>query len=190
MLTKSQLKDLPKVVGDDAERQMEYVQSVLAGTDKHEALKQHFPDLYDLAIKRSAGNQQVVKANITSQINNLERRSVVKKMYEVAHKHAWTNFVAKKHKLYENLYSMSIDENNSVRDRITSTKVLLDHMPKFEEDKTIVVEVKDGKAEFLQGLREMQIALHKQANKDVIEVDATDVTDAIEVEESVSTIDK
>jgi hypothetical protein len=54
-------------------------------------------------------------------------------------------------------------------------------MPKFEEDKTIVIEVKDGKAEFLQGLREMQIALHKQANKDVIEVDSTDVTDAIEV---------
>jgi len=173
-LTKSQLKTLPKAVGEDADRQMEYVQAVLSGKEKEDALKEHFPDLYDLAIERAHGNDRVVKANIASQINTLERKSAVKKMYEVAHKHAWTNFVAKKHKLYENLYKMATDEDNSVRDRISSTKVMLDHMPKFEEDKTLVVEVKDGKDEFLKGLREMQIALHKQANNDVIDVEAED----------------
>lgn len=170
MLTKDELSKLPKVVGDEATQQMEYVQAVLGGMEKHDALKEYFPDKYDLAIKRANGNERVVKANITSQINLLERKSTVKKMYEVAHKNAWTNFVAKKHKLYENLYKMSVDENNSVRDRISSTKVLLDHMPKFEEDKTIVVEVKDGKAEFVESLRQMQIELHKQANKNIEEV--------------------
>jgi hypothetical protein len=177
MLTKDELKQLPKVVGDEAERQMEYVQAILGGMEKPEALNEFFPELHELAVERSRGNPQVVKANVTAQINKLERKSVVKKMYEVAHKGAWTNFVAKKHKLYENLYKMATDEDVSVRDRISSTKVMLDHMPKFEEDKTLIVEVKDGKQDFLDSLRAMQIALHKQANKDVIEIDAIEVED-------------
>lgn len=175
MLTKSELAKLPKVVGDESERQMEYVQAILGGTEKPEALKQYFPELYELAIERANGNPNVINANVTAQINKLERRSVVRKMYEVAHKNAWTNFVAKKHKLYNNLFSMSTDEDVSVRDRISATKVLLDHMPKFEEDKTIVVEVKDGKREFIEELRKMQIALFKQANnedvKEIIDID-------------------
>ncbi len=174
MLDKGTLKKLPKIVGDEAEQQMEYVQAVLGGKEKDVALKAHFPELHALAIERSAGNDQVVKANITAQINKLERKSAVKKMYEVAHKHTWTYFVVKKHKLYENLYKMATDEDVSVRDRISSTKVMLDHMPKFEEDKTLIVEVKDGKEEFLEGLRKMQIALHKQANKEVIDVEVED----------------
>jgi hypothetical protein len=164
------LKKLPKVVGNDEEmRQMEYVHSVLGGKEKPDALKEHFPELHELALERANGNAKVVNANIKSQITNLERKGTVKKMYELAHKHAWTNFLDKKHKLYENLYTMATDKENSVRDRVSSSKTLLDHMPKFEEDTTIVVEVKDGKAEFVDRLRDMQLALHKQANKDVIE---------------------
>jgi hypothetical protein len=177
MLTKSELAKLPKVVGDESERQMEYVQAILGGTEKPEALKQYFPELYELAIERANGNPNVINANVTAQINKLERRSVVKKMYEVAHKSAWTNFVAKKHKLYNNLFSMATNEDNSVRDRASCTKILLDHMPRFEEDKSIADEVRDGKREFIGELRKMQIALHKQANKDVIEIDAIEVED-------------
>lgn len=176
-LTKDELKKLPKVVGDEATQQMEYVQAILGGMEKPDALKEFFPELYELAIERANGNPNVVNANVTAQINKLERKNAVKKMYEVAHKHAWTNFVAKKHKLYENLYKMSVDEDNSVRDRISSTKVLLDHMPKFEEDKTLPPEQKDDKLEFLKVLRDMQINLHKQANKsieEVIDVEAED----------------
>ena len=177
-ITNSVLKKLPKVVGkDDEMKQMEYVHSVLGGMDKKDALMQHFPDLYDIAITRAKGNQKVVMANIKSQINILERKNTVKQMYALAHKHAWTNFLDKKHKLYENLYEMAMDEDNSVRDRTATSKVLLDHMPKFEEDKTIVVEIKDGKQEFTDKLREMQLALHKQANKEVIEIDDEDVID-------------
>ena len=176
-LNKSQLKKLPSITGKDADRQMDYVHSVLSGMEKEDALKKHFPELHELALERANGNDRVVKANITSQINLLERKNAVKKMYEVAHKNAWTNFVAKKHKLYENLYKMAFDEGNSVRDRHSCTKTLLEHMPKFEEDKTITVEVKDNRQDFIDGLREMQIALHKQANKDVIDVEAEESDD-------------
>lgn len=169
------LKKLPKVVGSEDEmNQMEYVHSVLGGKTKVEALKIHFPELHKLAIERANGNSKMINANIKSQISNLERKNAIKKMYEVAHKHAWTNFLDKKHKLYENLYGMAMDEENSVRDRISSSKTLLDHMPKFEEDKTIIIEHKDGKAEFIEGLRAMQIALHNEANKDAIDVEVDD----------------
>ena len=174
-ITKKVLKSLPKVAGNDEEMtQMEYVHTVLGGSSKPDALKEHFPELHQLAIDRANGNDKVINANIKSQINTLERRVTVKKMYEIAHKHAWTNFLDKKHKLYENLYNMAMDDGNSVRDRQSCSKTLLDHMPKFEEDKTLVIEVKDGKAEFGEKLRNMQILLHKQANKDVIDVEAED----------------
>ena len=177
-ITKKVLKSLPKVVGKENEMlQMEYVHSVLGGKTKKSALAEHFPELYDEAIASAKGNEKLVEARIKRQINLIERKNTVKQMYALAHKHAWTNFLDKKHKLYENLYDMAMDEDNSVRDRTSCSKVLLDHMPKFEEDKTITVEVKDGKAEFIDRLRDMQIALHKQANKDVIDVDDYDVTD-------------
>lgn len=174
-ISKHVLKKLPKVVGKEEEmEQMEYVHSVLGGMTKEDALKEHFPEKYKLAVERAGGTQKMINANVKSQITLLERKNTVKQMYEIAHKHAWTNFLDKKHKLYENLYGMAMDEDVSVRDRISSSKTLLDHMPKFEEDKTITVEVKDGKQEFVDKLREMQIALHKQANKDVIDVTIED----------------
>ena len=175
MLTKKELKSLPKALGDEGERQMQYVQAVLSGKPKENAFIEFFPEVYADVLERAEGNKDNVRnAMIKQAINRLENRNAVKKMYEVAHKNQWTNFVAKKHVLYENLFTMSVDENNSVRDRIASTKVLLDHMPKFEEDKTIVVEVKDEKAEFIKELRAMQIALYKEANKDAIDVEIED----------------
>ena len=173
-LTKAALKGLPKVIGEEADNQMEYVQSVLKGMEKRDALKLHFPDLYQLAIDRANGNDRMINANITSQIGTLERKNTVKKMYEVAHKGAWTNFVAKKFKLYENLNDMAVDDENSVRDRISATKVLLDHMPKFEEDKTIEIVVKDNANEFVENLRKMQVELEKQSKVAVIDVEVED----------------
>ena len=176
VLTKAELKKLPKIIGDEAENQMEYVQAVLGGQDKVKAFRIFFPQLYEDAVKNAKGNKGLIPRNITTYINSLERKSAVKKMYELAHRNAWTNFMVKKHRLYENLYDMAMDEENSVRDRQSCSKTLLDHMPKFEEDKTIILEVKDGKDEFVKGLREMQIALHKQANKDkdIIEAEIDD----------------
>ena len=172
-ITKKVLKSLPKVAGKEDEMlQMEYVHSVLGGKTKEQALMEHFPELYADAIERADGSEKLKVANVKRAINTLERKNTVKQMYSLAHKHAWTNFLDKKHKLYDNLYDMAMDENNAVRDRISSSKTLLDHMPKFEEDKTITVEVKDSRQDFVDKLREMQLALHKQANKDVIDVEA------------------
>ena len=177
MLTKEQLKGLPKIVGDDAQRQMDYVLSVLDGREKIDALREHFPDLYTLAIERANGNQSIVKANITSQVNWLERKSAVKKMYAVASKHEWTNFVAKKMKKFKQLDEISDDEDNSMRDRLSAIKTYLDHMPKFEEDKTLVVEVKDNKDDFVKSLKSMQKMLLEQSKKteaEIIDVEEVD----------------
>ena len=177
-ITKHVLKKLPKVVGDEERmQQMEYVHSVIGGKDKFDAFKTHFPDDYKKAVDDAGGKDNLIKAKVRSAIGTLERKVSVKQMYELAHKHAWTEFLAKKHRLYENLYGMAMDEENSVRDRIASSKTLLDHMPKFEEDKTIKVEINDGKKTFMEELRAMQIELHKQANKnieEVIDVEAED----------------
>ena len=174
VLSKDALRKLPKVVGTEAENQMEYVQAVLGGKEKPIALRIYFPELYALAIKKAGNKNSLIPNYVNAQVSWLERKAAVKRMYEVAHKHAWTNFVVKKHKLYENLYEMAMDEDNSVRDRQSCSKTLLDHMPKFEEDKTIVLEVKDNKDEFVKNLRSMQLALLSQANKDVIEVELDD----------------
>ena len=177
-ITKKVLKSLPKVAGKEEEMlQMEYVHSVLGGKTKEEALMEHFPELYAEAIENANGSEKLKLGNVKRKINYIERKNTVKQMYALAHKHAWTNFLDKKHKLYENLYEMAMDDMNSVRDRISSSKTLLDHMPKFEEDKTITVEVKDSRQDFVDRLRDMQLALHKQANKDVIEIDEGDITD-------------
>jgi len=170
------LKKLPKVAeNDEGMSQMDYVHSVLGGMNKLEAFKHHFPDKIKEA-RDISKDDKMFAINIKKMLGTLERKNTVKKMYELAHKHAWTDFLAKKHRLYDNLYGMAMDENNSVRDRISSTKVLMDHMPKFEEDKTLTIEVKDNKAEFVDRLREMQLALHKQANgdADVIEAEIDD----------------
>lgn len=176
-INKSVLKNLPRADSKDEEmRQMDYVHDILAGRTKEDSLRINFPTLHKLAIERANGNKNLISANIKKQIHFLEKRVSVKEMYAIAHKHSWTNFLAKKHKLYENLYVMATDEENSVKDRISSSKTLLEYMPKFEEDKTLVIEVKDGKEEFVQRLRDMQLALFKQAN------DKELLADAIEAE--------
>lgn len=176
-INKKVLQKLPKVTGNEEMRQMEYVHSVIGGETKEEALKLHFPELVEDAIERAKGNQRIYNANIKKAINTLERRVTVKKMYEVAHKHAWTDFLDKKHKILSNLYDMAMDEDNSVKEREACSKTFLTNMPKFEEDKTLTIEVKDGKQEFLDRLKAMQNALHKQANENVIEAEIDDGTE-------------
>ena len=175
-ISKHVLKSLPKVVGKDAEmQQMEYVHSVLGGDSKAEALKLHFPDIYDLAMERSVNNPKTREGHIKTAIAVLERKNTVKQMYALAHKHAWTNFLVKKVKLLDNLYDMAMDDNNSVKERTSSSNTWLSHMPKFEEDKTIVVELKDGKKNFVDRLHAMKLSLHRTANEEldenVIDVD-------------------
>ena len=182
-IDKKVLKGLAKVA-EDPEKKLyaEYVMLVLAGEKKSQALKAIFPERYNSAVERANGNQMVVNANVTKAVRHLERGKLVQELYAQSHKHWWIEFIGKKHKLYENLYGMALDEGVIPRDRIAASKVMLEHMPAFQEDIKVVHEVKEDKAAFVNKLREMQLALHKQANAE--EIEAVIVEEAINVEPS------
>lgn len=157
-------KKLPKIVENDEQKvYAEYVLDVLSGSKKGEALKEHFPDRYQRAIDRAEGNTRLHASNIKKEINHIERTKIVKKLYEEAHKNWWILFLEKKHKLYENLYGLALDEDVIPRDRIAASKVMLEHMPTFQEDINVKVEVKQTKEDFVMQLKEMQRKLHHTA---------------------------
>ena len=168
-IDKKVLKELPKVVTNDNERQYaEYVMLVLSGMEKKDAFKEVFPDRYKIAVERAGGNQRVVGANVKKGWMQVERTNVCKKLYETAHKTWWVSFLDKKNKLYENLYDMAIDSDIQPRDRIHASKVMLEHMPTFKEDINVKVEVKQTKEDFVNHLREIQLSLQKTAVEDEI----------------------
>lgn len=164
MIEKHVQKKLSKVVEDPEKgKYAEYVLLVLGGAKKGEALEQIFPERHAKAIERAAGNTRLHAAEIKKEINHIERTNICKELYEQAHKTWWIQFLEKKSKLYENLYDMALDKAVHPRDRVSASKVMLEHMPSFKEDINIKVEVKQSKDDFVQQLRDMQIALQKQA---------------------------
>jgi hypothetical protein len=172
MIEKHVQKKLSKVVEDPEKgKYAEYVLLVLGGSRKGEALKQVFPERHMKAIQRASGNTQLHAAELTKEIRHVERSKICKELYEQSHKTWWIQFLEKKNRLYENLYDMALDKAINPRERVSASKVMLEHMPSFQEDINIKVEVKQSKEDFVSQLREMQIALHKQANKDAIDVE-------------------
>lgn len=170
------LKDLSKIA-EDPEKQAyaDYVMMVLGGSKKSEALKACFPDRYDLAVERADGNQNVINANVTKQVRQLERTKIVAELFEKSHKTWWIEFLEKKHKIYENLYGLAMDEGVIPRDRIAASKVMLEHMPVFNENKQFVDEVKETAQDFVSKLKDMQRKLYQTANN-------TEKIEAIEAE--------
>lgn len=165
-------KKLPKIVKSEDEKvYADYVLDVLSGTKKGDALKEHFPERYKRAIERADGNTKVYGANIKKEINHIERTKIVKKLYEEAHKNWWILFLEKKHRLYENLFDMAVDEDVIPRDRIAASKVMLEHMPTFQEDINVKVEVKQSKEDFVNQLKDMQRKLQTTAVSSVGEQD-------------------
>lgn len=165
-------KKLTKIVEDPEKgKYAEYVLLVLGGTKKGEALGQVFPERHAKAIARASGNTQLHGAELKKEIRHIERSKVCKELYEQSHKTWWIQFLEKKNKLYENLYGLALDDGVIPRDRIAASKVMLEHMPSFQEDINVKVEVKQSKADFVGQLREMQLALHKQAQEKVIDVE-------------------
>ena len=172
MIEKHVQKQLSKVVEDPEKgRYAEYVLLVLGGKKKGEALQEVFPDRYARAIEKASGNTRLHASNIKKEIMQVERTKVCKELYAQSHKTWWIQFLEKKNRLYENLYNMALDEGINPRERVAASKVMLEHMPSFQEDIKVQVEVKQTKEDFVNQLREMQIALHKQANKDFIDVE-------------------
>ena len=171
MIEKHVQKKLTKVVEDPEKgKYAEYVLLVLGGMKKGEALREIFPERHAKAIERASGNTSLHASNIKKEIQHIERTNVCKELYEQAHKTWWIQFLEKKHRLYENLYDIALDKGVIARDRVSASKVMLEHMPTFKEDINVKVEVKQSREDFVQQLREMQIALHKQANSEVIDV--------------------
>ena len=172
-ISKHALKALPKIEDEMTSIYMDYAQDVLTmNKSKSELLKEHFPDMYEQAIERSNGNPRVVNANVTKAINSINRRKDVKAMFETANKHAWISFLGKKNKLYENLYGLALDEDVIPRDRINASKVMLEHMPTFQEDINVKVEVKQNKEDFVNQLKEMQRKLYVTAvSEDILDAE-------------------
>lgn len=166
-------KQLSKVVEDPEKgRYAEYVMLVLGGKKKGEALQEIFPEKYQRAIDRAEGNTRLHASNIKKEINWVERNKVCKELYEQAHKTWWIQFLEKKQALYENLYDMALDKSINPRERVSASKVMLEHMPSFQEDINVKVEVKQSKEDFVQQLRDMQIKLQKQAiEQEIIDVE-------------------
>lgn len=176
MIEKHVQKKLSKVVEDPEKgKYAEYVLLVLGGSKKGEALKQVFPDRHKKALERATGNDRLFAAEVKKEINYIERNKVCKELYEQAHKTWWIQFLEKKNKLYENLYDIALDTRIHARERVAASKVMLEHMPSFKEDINVKVEVKQSKEDFVAQLREMQLALHKQANSEVIDVQVDNV---------------
>lgn len=172
-------KNLTKVMDDpDKGKYAEYVLMVLSGSKKGDALKEVFPERHKIAMERAAGNSKVIGANIKKQITQIERTKICKELYEQSHKNWWIAFLDKKHKLYENLYGLALDGDVIPRDRIAASKVMLEHMPQFQEDIHVKVEVKQSKEDFVNKLREMQKTLHNQANSEAIPY--AEVTEVVE----------
>jgi len=183
MLEKHVQRQLTKVVEDPEKgKYAEYVLLVLGGTKKGDALKEVFPERYAIAIERASGNPKLHAGNIRKEVQLVERTKVCKELYEQSHKTWWIQFLEKKNNLYENLYGMAMDTSVIPRDRIAASKVLFEHMPVFEEEKKIQVEVKITKDEFAEKLREKQLELHRVANK--LQEEYIDVEPELGIEES------
>jgi hypothetical protein len=179
MIEKHVQRKLMKVVEDPEKgKYAEYVLMVLSGSKKGEALKEVFPDRHARAIERSAGNSRVIGANVKKEISQIERTKVCKELFEQSHKTWWISFLDKKHALYENLYGMAVNDDVSPRDRVAASKVMLEHMPSFQEDINVKVEVKQSKDDFVTELRSMQKKLHTAANQDAIDIEVLEVVES------------
>lgn len=167
-------KKLSKVVEDPEKgKYAEYVMLVLEGVKKGEAIKQIWPERYQRAIDNSSGNSKLIASNIKKEVNYIERTKICKELYGEAHKTWWVQFLEKKHRIYKNLYDLALDENVNARERVSASKVMLEHMPTFQEDINVKVEVKQTKEDFVNQLKEMQRQLHKQAVSNIEEVEVT-----------------
>ena len=173
-LSKHVQKELSKIVEDPEKgKYAEYVLLVLGGKTKSQALKDVFPERYMKAIERASGNTKLHSAELMKEVRHIERTKVCKELYEQAHKTWWIQFLEKKNKLYENLFDMAMDTSINPRERVSASKVMLEHMPSFQEDINVKVEVTQSKEDFIQQLRDMQIQLQKQAlTQEVIDVEA------------------
>jgi hypothetical protein len=167
------MKNLPKFNGDPKKESYRYyTELIFTGTPKREAFKEAFPDEYEKVL---ADHPQMYEAVIGKRINTLERTKFVQECFTAANKNWWMRFMTKKQDIYENLYSIAMDEGEKTADRLAASKTFLQYVPDApKEDITVNVEVKVGSDEFKKMLDDKKRQLHSVANKDVIDVEVED----------------
>ena len=167
-LTKADMKHLPAHNGDPfKEAAAYYTELVFTGTKKREALKQAFPDKYNHAVNKAAGNKNLIAPNISRAISLLERSKFVQDCFNQANKHWWMKFMTKKQDIFTKLYDDALNEDLETRDRHNAAKIFLAHIPDAPKEDKITVEVKVGSDEFKAQLAEKKRLIHNIANETI-----------------------
>ena len=176
MLTKADIAMLPKspVGSETKEKFAEYVQMVMNRVNKKEIIKIVFPERYERAVERASGKQSVIDANLTKEVNQIDRSVYVQELYASANKHWWITFLDKKQDLYENLYNISMDTGEETRDRISASRTLLQFLPEAPREDKLEITHKVQGEDFKSKLLEMKRELHSAANNSAIDVDVID----------------
>ena len=169
-LSKSDMKHLPKVNGNDfKEKCAYYTELIFTRVSKPEAFKTAFPDKYEKVLANTK-DDRFIKANIAKAINQVEQTEFMQECFYAANKHWWMKFLGKKQEIFENVYEMAMDKEASARDRLSASKIFLDHVPDAPKETNINVKVEVGSNEFKDMLLEKKQALMSAAN-DIIDVE-------------------
>jgi len=171
-LTKSDMKHLPKVNGDDFKESCAYyTELIFTKTDKTTAFRLAFPDRYKKAISNAGDNDKLIASKIKKGINTVESSAFMKECFYTANKHWWMKFMGKKQRVFEKLYEDAISDDIDIKDRHNASKIFLAHIPDAPKEDTIKVEVKVGSDEFKSMLMQKKKLIHNTANEDIIDAE-------------------
>lgn len=171
-LSKSDMKNLPSVNGDEfKEACAYYTELVFTKTNKIEAFKKSFPDKYKDCVDKSNGNSNIATALIKRSIYSLERTQFMQECFYQGNKHWWMKFLGKKQRVFEKLYEDAVSDDVDIRDRHNASKIFLSYVPDAPKEDKLTVEVKVGSDEFKSMLQEKKRMLYSAANEDILDAE-------------------
>ena len=156
---------LPKSpIGSESKQHVaDYVELVMNRTSKAKALEEVYPERYKRALDRSP-TEQVKRANIQKEINQIERSKYAQELFSAADKMWWVKFLEKKHDVYGVLYDIATSDEEETKDRISASKALLQYMPSAPKEDKLEITHKVQGDDFKQRLNEMKKQIHNTAN--------------------------
>lgn len=152
--------------GDEKlEKIAEYVALVTSGVSKYKALKEVYPEKYA---------ECDTKRKKTLVINGIERNNYCKSLYADWDRRWHTSFYGKRHRIFERLYDISMDDNEQRKDSLAAMNTLLKYMPQAPHHVDVDVKV-DATDDFKKMLLAKKKELHKLANgEDVVDAEIVD----------------
>jgi hypothetical protein len=149
----------------DEKKAIEYVGLVYQGMDKVEAYKMIFPDRTERIAKKANADRRGYRPTMMYNIGVYERGKYVTSLYNVGSKNYFTQFVDKKTNLLNEMYSIGMDKDGDMRDRLNASKIFLSSVPVAETKLIVEHEHKhDIALEFKNKLAERQKQLYSMAN--------------------------